>query len=800
MNSRPYSPIQWILFGVVLLPSFYVFGQNTGVLYGLVVDKTNHDPLPHAVIRIAPLDTAVAADSNGAFRLHLPVGLYTVEASYLGYQSLVVHDVEVDNALPYELLLELLPKEHTLETVEVVADAYRRTAQTPLATHRMSALEIRSTPGAVMDISRMLKTQPGVVPVVSFGYFQIVRGGAAFENSFWVEDIKIPTLTHFTVQGASGGPQGAINALIMKGARLISGAFPVEYANALSSITHIQLRKGRKDRLGGSVFVGATDWGVTAEGPATDRSSFLLSLRQSFAQYALKAIGVPVLPTYYDAQYHHHFQLDPYNEVQIIATATYDRYRLGIYDDTSATYLYNIGYIPEGKQASYAVGIIYRHYLPKSSYTVSLSRNYFLNTAVKYRYNLVEPSNLLLDFHSREGENHFRFTYKAFPDNVEWGLGTQIYQQGLFTDNFRLFARSAQHIDTIDYNTQLGIWHYGLYGYYTYRFGEKLHLTLGLRMQGNTYSDKTRNPLEHISPKIALSLPLSSIWTLNATAGVYTQMPPPIMMGYRAKGSADFTNRGRLDYIRSPQAGLALEHHSARGYRVRIEGFYKAYRNYPVLLRDGISYANATADYVAIGDQEAESSGEGRAYGLEFEAKQKQRRNLFWSVNFSYVRSLFTNADGRLVPSSWDHRYFCHIVAGWQASSGWRYAMRWFYVGGAPYTPYDTLLSSYKTVWNVHFRGIPDYRRVNSRRLPAYHQLDVRIDRRWNFRKWSVSFYFDIQNVYRKAPPLIPYLTVRRDASGNPLPHPTDPKRYRIYIIDDFTSRPLPSIGLIISF
>jgi len=670
MNLRLYSSIKWLLYAGLSLLCTDVYSQNTGILYGYVVDKTNHEPLPHAVIRIAPLDTAIATDSSGAFRLRLPVGLYTVEASFLGYQSLVVHDVEVDNALPYELLMELLPKEHTLETVEVIADAYRRTAQTPLATHRMTALEIRSTPGAVMDISRMLKTQPGVVPVVSFGYFQIVRGGAAFENGFWVEDIKIPTLTHFTVQGASGGPQGAINALIMKGARLITGAFPVEYGNALSSITHIQLRKGRRDRLGGSVFIGATDWGVTAEGPATDKSSFLLSLRQSFAQYALKAIGVPVLPTYYDAQYHHHFQLDPYNEVQVIASATYDTYRLGIYDDTSATYLYNIGYIPEGNQASYAVGIIYRHYLPQSSYTVSLSRNYFLNTAIKYRNNHIEPSNLLLDFRSRHGENHFRLTYKAFPDNVEWGLGTQVYQQQLWTDNFRLFARTPQRIDTIDYRTVLSVWHYGIYGYYTHRFGEKLHLTVGLRLQGNTYSDRTRNPIEHISPKIALSLPLSSIWTLNATAGIYAQMPPAIMMGYRAKGSAIYTNRDRLDYIRSPQAGIALEHHSARGYRVRIEGFYKGYRHYPILLRDGISYANATADYVAIGDQETESTGTGRAYGLEFEAKQKQYRNFFWSVNVSYVRSLFTNADGRLAPSSWDHRYFSHTVAGWQFSDG----------------------------------------------------------------------------------------------------------------------------------
>jgi hypothetical protein len=35
-----------------------------------------------------------------------------------------------------------------------------------------------------------------------------------------------------------------------------------------------------------------------------------------------------------------------------------------------------------------------------------------------------------------------------------------------------------------------------------------------------------------------------------------------------------------------------------------------------------------------------------------------------------------------------------------------------------------------------------------SERLPLFHQLDLRVDKRWQFKDWRLSAYLDVQNVY----------------------------------------------------
>ena len=32
-----------------------------------------------------------------------------------------------------------------------------------------------------------------------------------------------------------------------------------------------------------------------------------------------------------------------------------------------------------------------------------------------------------------------------------------------------------------------------------------------------------------------------------------------------------------------------------------------------------------------------------------------------------------------------------------------------------------------------------------------FHQLDIRVDKRWKFKSWQLSAYLDVQNVYNHA-------------------------------------------------
>ena len=96
--------------------------------------------------------------------------------------------------------------------------------------------------------------------------------------------------------------------------------------------------------------------------------------------------------------------------------------------------------------------------------------------------------------------------------------------------------------------------------------------------------------------------------------------------------------------------------------------------------------------------------------------------------------------------------------------------------------------------------GISDVNRLNSERLPAYHQLDLRVDKVWYFQKWSLNLYLDIQNIYNFKAETRGFLTVVEDQAGNPLTDPDDPNRYELQSIPNTAGTLLPTIGIIVDF
>ena len=76
----------------------------------------------------------------------------------------------------------------------------------------------------------------------------IVRGGSPNENRFYLDGIEVPTINHFSTQGASGGPVGLINVDFIQDLDFYSGAFPANRGNALSSVLEFQFKDARTDK------------------------------------------------------------------------------------------------------------------------------------------------------------------------------------------------------------------------------------------------------------------------------------------------------------------------------------------------------------------------------------------------------------------------------------------------------------------------------------------------------------------------------------------------------------------------
>ncbi len=119
-------------------------------------------------------------------------------------------------------------------------------------------------------------------------------------------------------------------------------------------------------------------------------------------------------------------------------------------------------------------------------------------------------------------------------------------------------------------------------------------------------------------------------------------------------------------------------------------------------------------------------------------------------------------------------------------------------IGGSPYTPYDVEKSSLVQAWNVQGRPYYDYSRYNSERLDAFAQLDVRVDKNFYFKNWSLGLYIDLQNVTmsKLRQPDVPVST---GIIENPY-DPIEQQKYKMKYIKLDSGTLVPSIGVTVQF
>jgi hypothetical protein len=305
------------------------------------------------------------------------------------------------------------------------------------------------------------------------------------------------------------------------------------------------------------------------------------------------------------------------------------------------------------------------------------------------------------------------------------------------------------------------------------------------------------NPLRQLSPRFSASYTLLPGWNISFNTGRYYQLPPNTTLSYR-DSLGTLTNQNTLQYIGNTQFVIGTDYTTQSNTKVSIEGFLKLYNDYPFLLDDSISLANLGATYGIVGDAPANSDSDGRAYGFEVSVQQKLYKGFFGIASYTFAISEFTDRNGEYRYSSWDRRHVFSIALGKKFKKNWDLGMRYGLATGNPFTPYDVATSSLINVWNVNGEALLDYTQLNEGRNPLGQQLDIRVDKRWYFKKWSLNLYLDIRNIANSKTQLNPTLIAERDATGNLLVDPNDPTRYRTKYIPSEDGLILPSIGIVI--
>jgi hypothetical protein len=745
MAHRP-GPLEGRLFFSILIlctllvPPGVAEPGPTGAITGEIVDALTRQPISNARVTVEGLGATAASDDDGRFVLRaVPAGAYRLLIEREGFAPQRQADVIVLPDRDTTLALRLALRAVREESVEVRANAFTRPPDVAASAFAMSFEELRRAPGAAEDVSRALQALPGLAARNDMRNDLVTRGGSPSENLTIVDGFEVPTLSHFATQGASGGPINMLNAELIGDVSFLAGGFPAPYGGRLSSVLDVSLRDGNRERMAAEFDLGMAGAGFVLEGPLGKRGSWIASARRSYVDLFLTdQLGTVAIPEWINYQVKASYDLGRGHRLAFLSLGGWDRDTF----DPDLTDLEEHS-VFEFKSNDYRStnGLRWQSLFGQKGFgALSL-----VATRCTFRTDTWDKwTGRQLVAHNRSIEDELGLKYDAtyqLSSSVAGRVGASVTRQRL---DYELsqpiglenpFSLSTARVDALDLRSSLNATQAATYAQLGVRLPSRLQLTLGGRYD---YFESIRSG--GLGPRASLSYRLHPRLELSAAAGRYLQNPPFV---YQLSAPG---NRA-LDPIRADHYIVGAAYSPTDDLKVTIEVYDKRYHAYPV----SVDYPSLSMANKGDGDIMGllfplTSAGRGRSRGIELYLQQKLARNLYGQLSYAYARAEQAALDGVLRPSDFDLPHVLSLVGGYRFGKRLEIASRFTYTSGRPYTPFlvaETLAQNRST-------GILDLTRVSGMRTPAYHRLDLRVDRRF-LRSWgALVLYLEIENVYNR--------------------------------------------------
>ncbi len=714
---------------------FTAFSQQSGILNGIVLDKATQTFLKDINVKILGTGLTAKTKEDGSFRIAgIPLGTYSVEFTSALYQKFIQSDVVISTGIEREMIIEL----QGVQTEEVVIEDSRFQKPSDVTTSFKSLTfeEIRRFPGGLEDIGRVIQSLPGISLTSDGRNDLLVRGGSPAENLFVVDGFEVNNINHFGSQGATGGPVSILNLDFVRNVNFLTGGFSAKYGDKLSSVVEIQQRAGNSEKFFGKINLSGTGFGANFEGPITkkNKSSWLVSARRSYLDLIFNAAGFSFVPEYTDFQLKADYRINNSNFIEFNSFGALDKVRFN--NDTEENKQNNLD-ILTNNQNSYSAGILWKTLLNKNSFLVSsVARNY-TNFFFSQR-----DSNFTEVFRndSKESDIQLKLDYSSriSPSTLIslGGAGKRIkldYDIDKKADTLSYLDPNTGNYITLPAVTILkNLYTYKGFAYaeITQNFLKRFKLTAGVRYD---YIDII-NKKNYVSPRTSLAVTITPKLSLNFAYGIFYQSPSYIWI----IGSE---NNKELENIRADHYIAGIEYLFDESTRLTIEGYFKDYRNYPVSVnRPYLILANNSGFETqnSFGLEQLVSAGTGKAMGFEIFLQKALTKSIYGQVSFSYSDVKYKAYDGVERRSDWDNRYVLNVSGGYKLGKSWEFSAKFRLAGGRPYTPIDP------------DNGSIDYNYYNTEVLPVYQRLDIRAEKRFMFKAWTLTTYIDIQNIYNR--------------------------------------------------
>jgi hypothetical protein len=744
--------------------------QDSGSLFGTITDRITSETLPGASVRVADEGLGAMTNLDGEYTVDdIAPGTYNVRFSMIGFRTLVKTNVVIRPGRATELSVQLDVAAVELDAITVTSQEsyFEEDPEAEVSGRTIDAQEIMNQSGGLMDIQRVVQ----VLPSVTTGSDQmneiIVRGGNYGENLFIMDGIEIPNPNHFAYQGAGGGPISLLRSEFIRDVSFVAGAFPARFGDKASSVTDITLRRGSTERLMTNLDMGMAGIGALAEGPAPGGGSFLISARKSFLDLIIANTGLTAVPQYYNLQSKFTWQIGGRHTLLWNSVYGDDSIEIRADDDTYDD--------DEDENVNAANGLVVSGLNLKSILTknlvsdvvVSHVRNDWSTDVWEKGHS---QSDLTFNNQSIEAETTARadLTWFLGEHDVSGGVSVKrvSFDHDIFADPDTVhtfdtaFATTRQDTITGDFRTypewrdkqDINMFKTAVYGQVRLHPVPRLTVRLGGRYDRTGYIDDWT-----LAPRVGVRYRLSDTFSVSSAYGVHYQSPSYILMSSHADNKS-LTNYHTRQWV------AGTEWLPRPDTRMTFEVYSKRYRDVVV------PQSWTTVDPWDSSEGRFVNSAKGHTEGIELYLHRKMSSSYMYILSYSYYRAFFTDPrTGAERPWDFDHRnlFTATVAKRWDLrGADWYQGMRgrlwykvlsyfmpfgddvllsakWRYAGGRPYTEQQYLREYHS--WIVPADGM-----YNSERFPSYHRMDLRLDRRYYFRNWSLVLYLDIMNVYNR--------------------------------------------------
>ena len=298
-----------------------------GDIVGYVLDGKTQEPLPSVNIQIVEQPSCGAvSDTSGNFIVKgIEVGSYSLKATLVGYESIILTNIVVSTGRSTKVLIKLNEQAVQVGGVTVNATYFNRNNElSPLSVNDYDRAEVKRQPGSVQDVQRVVQNLPGVASSNDNVNELIVRGGAPYENLTVMEGMEIPSINHYPNEFNSAGPINMINIDLVEDVQFSAGGFPAQYGDKMSSVMDITIREGdRNKEFASNTGFNMAGFGTLMEGRLDDgKGSWIFSARRSFLEliddlFGMSVVSLTAIPKYWDTQAKIVYDLSPTQKLSL---------------------------------------------------------------------------------------------------------------------------------------------------------------------------------------------------------------------------------------------------------------------------------------------------------------------------------------------------------------------------------------------------------------------------------------------------------------------------------------------------